>query len=47
MNTIKWNSTKTGFTLNYADGRKETFINNPVSNVYVKIKDEYFWLVKK
>lgn len=47
MNTIKWNSTKTGFTLIYEDGRKETFINNPVSNVYVKVKGETYWLVKK
>lgn len=47
MNTIKWNSTRTGFTLNYTDGSKEVFTNNPVSNVYVKIGDEYFWLVKK
>lgn len=47
MNTIKWNKSRTGFTLTYTNGTIEVFSNNAVSNVYVKINDEYFWLVKK
>jgi hypothetical protein len=47
MNTIKWNSTRTGFTLNYVDGTKEVFMKNETSKVFVKIDDEYFWLVSK
>ncbi len=47
MNTIKWNYERTGFTLNYENGTKETYTNHPVSNVYVRIEGQTYWLVKK
>ncbi len=46
MNTIKWNSTRTGFVLTFQDGTKETYNNKPSSANFVKIEDQRFWLVK-
>jgi hypothetical protein len=47
MNTIKWNSTRTGFTLTYSNGLKETYTDKPVSTTnYVKINDKTYWLLK-
>ena len=47
MNTIKWNSTKTGFVLTFANGVKETYVDKMTANTtFVRIGDKKFWLLK-
>jgi hypothetical protein len=47
MNKIKWNSKKTGFTLTFTNGVKETYSEKYVSNNnFVRISDKKYWLVK-
>ena len=47
MNTIKWNSTKTGFVLTFANGVKETYSDKVgPSTTYVRIGEQKYWLIK-
>jgi hypothetical protein len=47
MNTIKWNSTKTGFVLTFSNGVKETYGDKVKSSTtYIRIGEQKYWLIK-
>jgi hypothetical protein len=47
MNTIKWNSDKTSFTIVNSKGVKEVYNDTPTSTTSIKVNGKKYWLVKK